>query len=40
MKNVLNGNLKVWHLVVAGVLFMLTMGGTIALADTNAVNAL
>ena len=40
MKNVLNGNLKVWHLLVVGLFVMLTMGGTIALADTDAISAL
>lgn len=40
MRNVLNGNLKVWHLIVVGILLMLTAGGTIALADTDAINGL
>lgn len=40
MKNVLNGNLKVWHLLVTALAVMLLTGGTIALADTDAINAL
>ncbi len=40
MKNVLNGNLKVWHLLVVAVALMVFTGSTIALADTDAINAL
>jgi hypothetical protein len=37
VKNVLNGNLKIWHLMVFGIMVMLFTGGTIALADTDTV---
>ncbi len=40
MKNVLNGTLKLWHLLVTGFVLMLFTGATIAIADTNAINAL
>lgn len=40
MRNVLDGNLKVWHLLIVGLFVILATGGTIALADTDAINAL
>ncbi len=40
MRNVLNGNLKVWHLFIFGLVFALLGGGAVALADTDAVSAL
>ena len=40
MKNVLNGNLKIWHLLAFGVAVMLFTGGAIAFADTDAISAL
>jgi hypothetical protein len=32
MRGILNGNLKLWHMVVVGVLFALITGGTVALS--------
>lgn len=40
MKRVLSSNLKIWHLLVLGVVLMLFGGGTVALADTEAISAL
>lgn len=37
MKNVLNGGLKVWHLLVFGVALLTLTGGAVALADEDAV---
>lgn len=39
MKSVMNGNLKVWHLIVFGVALFLLGGGAVALADTDGIAA-
>lgn len=38
MKNILNGSLKFWHLVVFGLAVILLAGATVALADTSEIN--
>jgi hypothetical protein len=40
VRNVLNGNLKVWHLVVVAAAMLLFTGASVALANPDAVNVL
>lgn len=37
MKHLLNGKLKVWHVLVVGFALLLFSGGAVALADTSAI---